>query len=296
MTIRQEMRAAAAKAKRLLGDSSDLVVQFFQSRINEDGGFRGRDERSDLYYTVFGMEGLTALGEAIPTEGLREFLFRQNNVQNLDLVHLACWARCGANLGDETFLPEQRARFQEQIEKFRSAEGGYANNPKISFGSAYGGFLALGAYQDLALIIPDKEKLIYGIKSLAVKDGGFANERSFAEGSTPATAAAVGVLRQLGEPVDESVNKWLLTRCYKQGGFSATATASLPDLLSTATALHALATMQADFRDIRPECLDFLDSLWSGKGGLDGSWADRVLDCEYTYYGLLALGHLAGGE
>ena len=68
--------------------------------------------------------------------------------------------------------------------------------------------------------------------------------------------------------------------------------APMPDLLSTATALHALAGMHVDLEPIQEPCLDFLDSLWSGRG-FCGSWADDAVDCEYTYYGLLALGHLS---
>lgn len=63
------------------------------------------------------------------------------------------------------------------------------------------------------------------------------------------------------------------------------------DLLSTAVALHALDAVAAPWRAHRDTILDFLDSLWSGEGGFHGSWADDQLDCEYTFYGLLALGH-----
>jgi hypothetical protein len=43
----------------------------------------------------------------------------------------------------------------------------------------------------------------------------------------------------------------------------------------------------------KERCLDFVDSLWSAEGGFHGHWADDHLDAEYTYYGLLALGHLS---
>jgi hypothetical protein len=36
-----------------------------------------------------------------------------------------------------------------------------------------------------------------------------------------------------------------------------------------------------------------VDSLWDATGGFHGNWTDDMLDCEYTYYGLLALGHLS---
>jgi hypothetical protein len=38
--------------------------------------------------------------------------------------------------------------------------------------------------------------------------------------------------------------------------------------------------------------VDFVDTLWNGKG-FCGSWADDTVDSEYTYYALLALGHLS---
>ena len=69
--------------------------------------------------------------------------------------------------------------------------------------------------------------------------------------------------------------------------------APIPDLLSTATALHALVGMKASLEPIKEPCLDFVDSLWTSAGGFYGNWADDALDCEYTYYGLLALGHLS---
>ena len=40
-------------------------------------------------------------------------------------------------------------------------------------------------------------------------------------------------------------------------------------------------------------CLDFVDSLWTNEGSFHGNWADDHLDCEYTCYGLLTLGHLS---
>jgi hypothetical protein len=34
-----------------------------------------------------------------------------------------------------------------------------------------------------------------------------------------------------------------------------------------------------------------LDSLWTNVGAFHGSWADDEPDAEYTFYGLVALGH-----
>ncbi|PYK02665.1 MAG: hypothetical protein DME23_01180, partial [Verrucomicrobia bacterium] len=101
------------------------------------------------------------------------------------------------------------------------------------------------------------------------------------------------VLRNLSLPVNPSVAGWLLARCHSAGGFLAAPNAPMPDLLSTATALHALAGMQVSFEQVKEKCLDFIDTLWTNEGAFHGHWGDEHLDCEYTFYGLLALGHLS---
>ena len=67
----------------------------------------------------------------------------------------------------------------------------------------------------------------------------------------------------------------------------------MPDLLSTAVALHALDGLQVSFQPVAEACLDYIDTLWTAAGGFHGTWDDEDLDLEYTYYGLLALGHLS---
>jgi hypothetical protein len=67
----------------------------------------------------------------------------------------------------------------------------------------------------------------------------------------------------------------------------------MPDLLSTATALHALSSLKVELGPWKEPCLDFIDTLWNSRGGFCGNWEDSHLDCEYTYYALLALGHLS---
>ena len=112
-------------------------------------------------------------------------------------------------------------------------------------------------------------------------------------GTTTATAAGVTLCRHLGHRLDSRTGEWILAQQHPGGGFLAAPQAPLPDLLSTAVALHALGGLEVSFDTRRDRCLDFVDSLWNAEGGFHGHWADDELDCEYTYYGLLALGHLA---
>jgi hypothetical protein len=124
-------------------------------------------------------------------------------------------------------------------------------------------------------------------------DGAYSNEPGLPLGSTTATAALVSVLHEFDAPVPAEVAPWLRARCQPRGGFCATPQTPLPDLLSTAVALHSLATLGAPLGDIKEPCLNFIDSLWDSAGGFHGHWADDALDVEYTFYALLALGHLA---
>ena len=131
------------------------------------------------------------------------------------------------------------------------------------------------------------------LQRLRAADGSYGNHPGLKSGVTTATAAAVLVLRHLDAPLDRTAGLWLLDRCHARGGFFASRSTPVPDLLSTATALHALSALHVPLAGLRDPCLDFVDSLWTNRGGFFGTWADDTVDCEYTFYALLALGHLS---
>ena len=151
----------------------------------------------------------------------------------------------------------------------------------------------MGAYQDLGRQVPAAEDVVMSLERLRAADGSYGNYPGSTSGVTTATAAAVLVLRHLDAPLDRAAGLWLLDRCHARGGFFASGSTPVPDLLSTATALHALSALHLPIAGLRDPCLDFVDSLWTNRGGFFGTWADDAVDCEYTYYGLLALGHLS---
>ncbi|HEY8550801.1 MAG TPA: prenyltransferase/squalene oxidase repeat-containing protein [Vicinamibacterales bacterium] len=286
------MLQVARLAPALLGESAALVTEYLQGQQHEDGGFRNRAGDADLYYTVFGLEGLAALRAPVPVEPTRAFLERFGDGVGLDLVHLSCLARCWANLPGGADEPT-RAGILARLQPYRSADGGFNAEAGAETGTAYGAFVAMGAYQDLGAPIPDPDALVRAIGTLTAADGSLSNFPEAEVGITPATAAGVALLRQLEAPVPPGLARWLLAQAHPQGGFRALPGAPMPDLLSTATALHALVSMHADIEPVKEPCLDFLDSLWTNRGGFYGNWEDDEIDCEYTYYGLLALGHLS---
>jgi prenyltransferase beta subunit len=288
------MLQVARLAPTELGESRDLIAAFLRAQLNPDGGFQDRSGSSDLYYTVFGLDALIALREELPVATTADYLTGFGDGEGLDLVHRACLARGWAALRQ---LPSSSVvdRLLAGIERHRTADGGYSAADS-EHGTAYGAFLALGAYQDLQRTPPSLEAVAASIQRLRAADGSFGNQPGLRSGLTTATAAAVLLLRQLEAPIDRSAGLWLLDRCHLGGGFFASSTAPLPDLLSTATALHALAALHVPLAAVREPCLDFVDSLWTNRGGFFGNWTDDTVDCEYTYYALLALGHLSLGS
>ena len=295
MSLALDMLRAAAKAQSLRPDVARRAARFIRSKALPDGGFAGRAPASDLYYTAFAMQTLAALGQQAPAASAA-YLGAFGAGGSLDFVHLACLARCWSVWQDGAPAPDVRQAMLAHLESFRSSDGGYHLAPGAPAGTAYGAFLALGAYQDLQSPLPDPAGLARSVESLRTGDGGYANQHDLPFGSTAATAAAVAVLRELGRPADRATADWLLARrSPAAAGFVPFAfEGATPDLLSTATALHALASAGAALGDEpRLACREFVLALEGPGGGFRGQADETDADCEYTFYGLLALGHLA---
>lgn len=294
MSLRLEMLQVARLAPAILGDeASGLVKDFVLSQANEDCGFNDRDGTADLYYTSFAVDCLTALQVELPEESLGRFLHRKlGEIDGLDFVHTCCLARCFSALAEPPSKPDL-APIYKKIETFRTSDGGYNQADDAETGSAYACFLAYGAYSDHGLALPDPEGVARCLDSLRSEGGAWANDVDLPVPNVPATAAAVTLCRNLRLPISSDTAEWLLNSFHPSGGFLAFPLAPMPDLLSTAVALHALDGLQADFANRKEMMLDYVDTLWTAAGGFHGNWEDDDLDIEYTYYGLLALGHLA---
>lgn len=301
MSRRLQMLQVARLARRTLGDSAALVTRFLESLATAEGGYANRDGRADLYYAPFALDGLAAF-DALPTEEndpatahrTRDWLTRFGAGDSLDFVHRCCLARAWASQPADAWPESERTALARQIETNRAADGGYATQPGLSTGSAYGCFLAINAFADLGRPIvsrAEREALARSLGGLRSDDGGWANAAGQPVGSTTATAAAIAALVSLEMPVPDGAAEFLLAQRHPAGGFMAAPDVPLPDLLSTAVAVHALDAIETPWRDSREMLLDFLDSLWSAEGGFHGSWADDHVDAEYTFYGLVALGH-----
>lgn len=295
MSLRLQMLQIARHGARSLGESAELVRGFLLRQYANGAGL-DRDGRPDLYYTIFALAGFQALDLPTPTEPLKRYLAGFGEGDSLDFIHLGALARCWAVAGRDQ-LPDSTAKaILANIEQYRSADGGYDSVKDAQQGNAYGCFVAMGAYQDLAREVPAPLTMVQCLKRLETPDGAWGNLPGMKRGTVTATAAAVTLLHQMELPLNPAIADWLLAQRHPEGGWLAVPGAPIPDLLSTATALHALACLDRPLAEPqREKSLDFLDSLWSAEGGFHGHWADDHLDAEYTFYGLLALGHLGAG-
>lgn len=246
---------AATSGIFLERESRRAIARFILSRQNADGGFNGRDERSDLYYTLFAAAGLRALGWRLPVFSLWKYIRSFGTPENLDLVHLVCLIRLR---GLFPMLASTRHRLLQALDCHES-------------GTAYDPFIRLMA-EDAAVEarLPMRTQRIV-------------------EDSPTTTIAAAMIVNS--EP-DASAHKLLMGRACPSGGFAPVAQVESPDLLSTATALFALADQEVDLNSIREPCMEYIESLWRDSGGFAGHTADCREDVEYTFYGLLSIGCL----
>ncbi|MEM9399682.1 MAG: prenyltransferase/squalene oxidase repeat-containing protein [Verrucomicrobiota bacterium] len=304
-SIRLETLQVARRAPLVLEDSVEEVRSFLvtqQKLIDGKLAFCDRDGEPDLYYTVFGLDAMAALDQKVNPESLALYLKDFKNGDSLDLVHLCClirlWGALSFDYGyevDDNLLHTLLLN----LEQHRAEDGGYHARKGSKRSTVYHSFLASGAYAEFSRVTPKVEELVQSIFELKTSDGAWANEAGVQEGSTPATAAAVTLCRKLGMPFGAKVAEWLTQRLHEQGGFAASRLAPMPDLLSTAVTLHALSELELGdtlYQKITEPCLNYIDSLWvnnDGHAAFYGHWADDALDCEYTYYALLALGHLS---
>jgi prenyltransferase beta subunit len=289
------MLDAARRAPTLLGEAFGPVHDFLWAQLNSDGGFKNRTGQSDIYYTVFGIDCLLALGVDPPLQSLERFVRPLEDGAALEFVPATCLARAWSFL--PTVAPESwRTSLKQRILRQRGADGGFAGaEPAGSIASA---FAAVSALEDLKARIPEPQRLAAFLRRHAAPAGGYSNELTMPLPSTTASAAACLLLLECGAVPDAATTSWLLARAHRRGGFGATAHAAMPDLRSTGAAVHALARIAGKARPalppaLRERTLDYLDALWSNRGAFHSSWADEALDCEHLFYALLTLGHLA---
>lgn len=277
---------------------------FLLSQQMPDGGFRGREGGSDLYYTGFAVRALAVSG-GLEEQTLRLLTGFLNSCSPLKLgvIDLLSWlysalvvqAAGGANLLEG--LPDDFAdQVCRQLESSRVADGGYAKSTEGSAGSTYHSFMVALIYELLGRPMPRPNALIQFLYDRQRDDGGFVEIAPMKRSGTNPTAAAAALLTSLGAmeaDIADDILAFLTDVISAEGGFQANTRIPFADGLSTFTAL--LTSHDLGRRDlISPDkILNWLGtSIERPEGGFRGAGWDQQADVEYTFYGLGILGLL----
>lgn len=278
--------------------------QFFVSRQNPDGGFRGRDVASDLYYTAFAVRGLALLQglDGPVCQKLAGYLARQTEM-HVSVIDLVSWLYCALMVqlhGQIDVLaqspPDWPDRLAQLLETFRTPDGGYAKTHEGAAGSTYHTFLVALCYELIGRQAPGPDRLRQFLFDRQRDDGGFVEIAPMQRSGTNPTAAAVAVLQMVGAvtpALRDDVQGFLGDVWSSEGGFQANTRVPFPDSLSTFTGLLTALDLGLAGPAQPEACRALIDSLEFPDGGFRGALWDTVADVEYSFYalGVLALLH-----
>ncbi|GAB4142499.1 prenyltransferase/squalene oxidase repeat-containing protein [Thermopirellula anaerolimosa] len=293
-----------ASAPRIPQDRKTVHAEWLLAQRAPGGGFRGRSDLPDLYYTAFGVRCallLDCLDAALLSE-MVPFLRRQshNPLAAADLASyltIAFTAELFAGVCIDDRSPEERkAWVAGLLMPYQRADGGWAKSPNSALSSTYHTFLALGCCELADITIPDPHRVTAMVRQRWAADGGFVDLPFLRESGTNPTAAALAVLHDL-DALDELTSRdacgFLRRMQRSDGGFAASARAPCSDLLSTFTAIVSLDLLDSLDGPTADAAKRYVDGLEHPQGGFRGIQLDDQRDVEYTFYGLAATAMLA---
>ena len=222
------LQAAACSRRFLEEDSRDKMADFILARQSPDGGFRGRGAESDLYYTVFAVASLKALGNPVPIFKVWKYVRSFGMGDGLDLVHLTCLVQLRTAF---PILGITRSRLYKRLEKHR-AESAYDHFLKLLAGDAPGQGDPVSVPLDApttqlaaaVLVNRRKDKAIEeALLGRVVESGGFAPTDKIAVPDLLSTATALFALVSMGTNLDsiqQPCLKYAESLWRDSGGFS----------------------------------------------------------------------------
>jgi hypothetical protein len=295
------MIALLRNALNLLDEQGrEEAVKFLISQQNQDGGFRDRGGRSDLYYSLFGGLMLGAWGKGHGAKGmesedrspeteetqletrnpqhatesilkLKQFIAGQSNVEVPGFIEKCCLV---------LLQKELKSGRSSQLKAFISLGRSFWKE-RHSINISYRSFVL---FLTMDAVLPFRKILKIGAKRMLM--------RTTLDQHSPCSEVAAKVFLQKMLNLDGSEEQKLLRSfACETGGFKAFSHLNNADMLSTAVALFALNFADCDLRLLKPACLDFIGQNFSDGAFLSGD-GDLTADVEYTFYGLLALGAL----
>lgn len=279
-------------------------IDYLKRSLGADGGFRGRMGESDLYYTSFGLRGLTILDgldeetAALAGQFLRGQLDQPQSI--VDFFSLIYSAALLFVFADIDIFADRPAGWDKRVAEFlnslRCDDGGFAKGAEGHAGSTYHTFLVLLVLQLIGEDVREPERIIEFLNQQKHDEGGFREIRAARRAGTNPTAAAIATLKILdrldADTIDTSMD-FLVDMQTDEGGFRANTRIPVADLLSTFTGMLTVDDL-GEMHELEVDAIQaYVDSLQLPEGGFRAAVWDEAHDVEYTFYGLgsLALLH-----
>src|SRR5688572_20770149 len=198
----EKLTRLADGAARLPAALRGRHAEYLQRKQNPDGGFPGRDEGSDLYYTGFALRGLALLGELTPElctrtgAYLKGCLTKHASVVDFySFLYSILIVQLGGGPDVLADSPEDwPQRVADTLAQFATPDGGYNKNPGAASGSTYHTFLVGLCYELLGRGFPKPDEVRGFVLSRRRDDGGYVEVAPMRRSGTNPTAAAIGIL------------------------------------------------------------------------------------------------------
>lgn len=280
------LRTLSTAKEQLSSEALALIKQYVNSQLLEDGvSFKNKVGASDLYYTAFGW--LLSYVLEITLDGRQRKVYL-NSIQRADLglIHYAALMRCC--LLDELM---DKGKLQMALAGVKTREiptlSSYHEVPQGDPHNPYSQFIWQGLLEDTGHA--DNTYEVSQMEIYHIPGQGYANSPAHDMAYLNATTAALVLLGRSNDWKKNDDVTALQQMQEESGGFKASMTAPIADLLSTATALFVLKQY-----GVKPlfDASDFIVSHWLENGGFAATLLDEASDVEYVFYGLLALGSL----
>lgn len=279
--------------------------EFILAHQMPDGGFRGREGDSDLYYTSFAVRSLMML-DGIPDQAAQSLIdyMRSLDWRSLNVIDMMNWFATALAIqlstGTDLIADEPNGWQQDvstALEAVRTADGGYAKSTEGASGSTYHSFLVMLTYQLTGGSVPQPNRLVQFLYDRQRDDGGFVEIGPMRRSGTNPTAAAAAILKELNAvdaEICEDVAAFLNDVRGDEGGFQANTRVPFCDSLSTFTGMLTTQDLSLS-RAYKPDPIhDWVTTqLEFPTGGFRAASWDENADVEYTFYGLGVLALLA---
>ncbi|MCX6344726.1 MAG: hypothetical protein NT018_06595 [Armatimonadetes bacterium] len=267
----------------------EAQIEFVLSTMQPDGGFRGRQGGSDLYYTDFALRALSTCGYDLEKLQATADFVTDKLKSPKDVVECFNGLNAIRTLSfTDLKIDFEREPILKRLEAQKLISGGFSRLAGKNI-SAYNTFLAKLCYDMLEEDFPCRRLAIESVRTLKRTDGGFSempNETSSQTSSTAAVITLLLITDELTVRDTQDIANFLRDMQPIGGGLLPCSGAPEEDLLSTFTGLSCLfladAMNKLDLAAIARMAKLALDK----SGGFKACPSDSMADVEYTFYGL----------